>query len=157
MSRSRQPLESASMFWSGGCFSLLLVGIGIWLHFGFKENERILETGRKTTVTVLSKSKDVKGRSPVVEVRLDDLPEVAPFTRMLLGDQWEKAQPGGKLPYVYDPADPQGGVLGVPADRRGISPFLALGAGVFVVPFLVIGAVLKVREMNRKLRTPSSS
>jgi hypothetical protein len=151
MTRHRQPLESATMFWSGGCFSLLLAAIGIWLHFGVKENERILETGRKTTVTVLSKSKGLKGRSPVVEVRLDDLPDLAPFPRTLLGEQWEKAEPGGKLPYVYDPADPQGGVLGVPADRKGIPPFLALGAGVFVVPFLVIGAVLKVREMKRTL------
>lgn len=140
------------MFLSAAVFAVLLAVLGAWFLYSRRLDQRILETGRRTTVTVVSKYKDSKGRSKTVEVRLDEVPGEAPFIRTLLGDQWEQAQPGGTLPYVYDPADPRGGVLGTPQGKGEVSCFFAAGS-VFIVPFLVIGIVLKVRE--RKVRTPS--
>ncbi len=143
------------MFFSAAIFAVLLAILGSLGWYGRKVNQRILETGRKTTVTVLSKYKDFTGRtrSQTVEIRLDDLPGEAPFHRPLLGDQWEQAQPGGKLSYVYDPADPRGGVLGTPQSGREISCFFAAGS-LLIVPFLIVGIVLKVRERKTSGTAP---
>jgi hypothetical protein len=144
MSR-RAPLEARTMFLSAAIFAVLLGVIGALGAHGRNMDRKLLETGRRTTVTVLSKQKDSKGRSKSVEIRLDELSGEAPFTRTLLGDQWEQVQPGGKLSYVYDPADPRGGVLGTPQTGKEIGCFFAAGS-LLIVPFLIIGIVLKIRE-----------
>ena len=144
MSGRRRPLEARTMFLSAAVFAVLLAVAGGLGAYGRKMDQKLLETGRRTTVTVLSKQKDSKKRSSV-EIRLDERPGEAPFTRTLLGDQWEQVQPGGKLAYVYDPADPQGGVLGTPQSGKQIGWFFAAGS-LLIVPFLVIGIVLKIRR-----------
>jgi hypothetical protein len=133
------------MFLCAAIFAALLAVVGSLGLYGRRLDQKLLETGRRTTVTVLSKQKDPKGRSKSVEIRVDDLPGEAPFTRTLLGDQWEQAQPGGKLSYVYDPADPRGGVLGTPQSGREISCFFAAGS-LLIVPFLIAGIVIRARE-----------
>lgn len=140
------------MFLSAAVFAAIVAAIAGFLLYGSRENRRILATGRSTIVSVLSKHKSPKGGSSVVEIRMEEDPEGGTFFRTLLGEEWERAQPGGSLPYVYDPADPRGGVLGDPRKENSIPCFLAAGS-VFIVPFLVIGIALKVRE--RKVRTPS--
>ena len=145
MSGRRRPLEARTMFLSAAVFAVLLAVAGGLGAYGRKMDQKLLETGRRTTVTVLSKQKDSKGRSKSVEIRLDEVPGEAPFTRTLLGDQWEQVQPGGTLSYVYDPADPRGGVLGTPQTGREVGCFFAAGSLLFV-PFLIVGIVLKIRE-----------
>jgi hypothetical protein len=140
----RRPLEARTMFLSAGCFGILLALIGAFLLYSSGVDRRILETGRRTTVTVLSKHRDSKKQSPVVEIRLDEVPGEKPFYRTLLGDDWERAQPGGTLPYVYDPSDPRGGVLGSPQGKNAV-PYLFAAGSVFVIPFLAIGVFLKIR------------
>ena len=146
MSR-RSPFESRTMFLSAAFFAVLLAAVGALGAYGRKRDQKLLETGRRTAVTVLSKQKDSKGRSKTVEIRLDDVPGEAPFFRTLLGDQWEQVQPGGKLSYVYDPADPRGGVLGTPQSGREVSCFFAAGS-LLIVPFLIVGIVLQRRELK---------
>ena len=140
------------MFLSAALFAVLLAIVGSLGAYGRRMDRKLLETGRRTTVTVLSKTKDSKGRKSV-DIRLDEAPGEPPFTRTLSGDQWEQAQPGGKLPYVYDPADPRGGVLGTPQSGREISCFFAAGS-LLIVPFLVVGIVLKVRERKTSGAAP---
>jgi hypothetical protein len=146
-------MSARTMFLSAALFAVLLAAIGALGAYGRQRDRTLLETGRRTTVTVLSKDKDSKGRSKTVEIRLDEVPGEAPFFRTLLGDQWEQAQPGGKLPYVYDPADPRGGVLGTPQSGREISCFFAAGS-LLIVPFLIVGIVLKVRERKTSGAAP---
>ena len=152
----RRPLEARTMFLAGGSFAVLLAIAGTLGLLGRRADQKLLETGRRTTVTVLSKHKDFgrKSKTKAVEIRLDEVPGEAPFFRTLRGQQWEEAQPGGTLPYVYDPADPRGGVLGTPMSGSEVSCFFAAGL-LLVVPLLIVGVVLKLRE--RKLKSPSSS
>jgi hypothetical protein len=142
------------MFLSAAIFAFLLILIAGFMSYGIRETRRILETGRKMTVTVLSKHRDSKKTSPVVEIRLDEVPDVEPFWRTLRGIPWEGAQPGDKLSYVYEAGDPRGGVLGTPDLDNSLPCFFAAGS-VLVLPFLVVGTLLKRREL--RLRTPSSS
>jgi len=135
------------MFLSVALFAVLLAVVGALGAYGRHKDRQLMGTGRRTTVTVLSKHKDSKGRSKTVEIRLDDVPGEAPFFRTLLGEQWEQAHPGGTLSYVYDPADPRGGVLGTPQSGREVSCFFAAGS-LLIVPFLIVGIVLKRRELK---------
>ena len=139
------PIGSGSMFASAGCFAILIGLIAIFTVWNLREHRRILESGRKTTVTVLSKHKDPDGESPTVRVRLDERPSQEPFDRLLLGAEWDRAQPGDQLAYVYEPDHPTGGVLGTPWTGSTV-PTFAIAAGVLVAPFIVIGIVLKRRE-----------
>lgn len=152
--KSRGPLDSATMFGSAGCFATLLLLIAAFTAWNLGEHRRILEQGRKTTVTVLEKRKDIKGKSPTVRVRLDERPSQEPFERLLLGEEWDRAKPGDTLPYVYEEGNPTGGVLGTPSDTSTISLF-AVAASVFVAPFVAIGVVLRRRE--RRLRRTSGA
>lgn len=140
------------MFLTAGGFALILGIIGLWTAYASRVERRLLETGRKATVTVLSKHRDSKKTSPTVEIRLDEVPSEPPFHRMLLGEEWDRVKPGETLPYVYDPVDPRGGVLGNPQEKAAVPCFFA-AASLFIVPFLIIGIVLKVRER----RAPSAS
>lgn len=140
------------MFLSAGIFGVIIALLAAFILYAAREERRLLQTGRRTTVTVLSKHRDSKKRSPVVEIRLDEVPGEPPFTRTLLGEEWERVQPGGTLPYVYEPADPRGGVLGSPRGKNSL-PCFFVAASVFVVPLLVIGVLLRVRERNATTTT----
>jgi hypothetical protein len=135
------------MFLAAAIFGAMLAVIAGLIGFSVREEKRLLETGRRTSVVVVSKHRGKNSRS--VEVRLDGGP---PFQRSLGRDDWERVEPGGGLPYVYDPADPQAGLLGTPQPPGSVPCFFA-AASLLIVPFLVIGTVLRIRE--RKAAIPS--
>jgi hypothetical protein len=140
------------MFASAAVFGAILAIMTVFILYSQREEARILATGRRTTVTVVSKYTDRRKQSPGVEIRRDDAPGEGPFLRAVRRDDWERVEPGGTLPYVYDPADPQRGVLGTPQEPGALGCFYA-AASVLIVPFLLIGIVLKIRE--RRATTPS--
>jgi hypothetical protein len=140
------------MFLAAAVFAGLLGAITVWIAYAVRYERRLLETGRKSTVTVVSKHRDSKKTSPSVEIRLDDAPSEPPFFRTLLGDEWDRVKPGDKLAYVYDPADPRGGVLGRPQGTSALPCFMG-AASMLIVPFLIVGIVLRIRER----RAPAAS
>lgn len=140
------------MFGTAAGFGAILATMTGFILYSQREEGRLLETGRRTTVTVLSKHGGQGKQSRSVEVRLDEVPAEKPFFRLVGHDDWKNAEPGGTLPYVYDPADPLGGVLGTPQGKGAVPCFFA-AASVLGLPFLVIGIVLKIRQ--RKVTTPS--
>jgi hypothetical protein len=142
---SSKRITSGTMFASAAIFGALLLLVSLGAAYAARETKRILETGRKTTATVLSKERPSGRGSPSVEIRIDELPAVEPFRRTLFGEEFRRTNPGDKLPYVYDPADPQGGVLGTPQSAESKACFFA-AASSFAVIFLLAGMGLKLRE-----------
>lgn len=140
------------MFGTAAGFGAILACMTGFMRYAEREEARLLQTGRRTTVTVLSKHGGTRKQSPAVEIRFDEAPGEKPFYRSLRRDEWEKVEPGGTLPYVFDPADPQGGVLGTPQEKDAVPCFFA-AASLLILPFLVLGIVLKIRE--RKVTAPS--
>jgi hypothetical protein len=141
------PIESRTMFLSAGIFMAILLAMMAFVSYARRQTERILRNGRPTRVTVLDKEKTRKGTTSV-QVRLDEAPGREPFWRLYREDDFALLKAGDTLAYVYEPEFPEGGVLGTPDIGSHLSGY-ALVFAVFVLPFLVAGSILKVRERFR--------
>ena len=146
-------MESSTMFLSDAIFGAILLAMSAFVLYGESEEKRIRAKGRPSQVVVLDKQKDKKGTTSV-QVRLPDRPGSEPFWRVFRDADWEKLKPGDPIPYVYEPEFPEAGILGIPRARNNVGMFCLI-FGVFVAPFLLIGAAIKRRELRRKASATS--
>lgn len=141
-------MKSSTLFLSAAIFGAILLAMTAFVVYGEREEKRIRETGRSSSLVVLDKQKDRKGTTSV-QVRLPDRPGSESFWRVYLDPGWDALKAGDSIPYVYEPEFPEAGILGPPRARNNAGMF-CLAFGVFVAPFLLIGAFVKRRELRQK-------
>lgn len=124
-------------------FGTAVVGLGIFLHYGARETDRIIRTGQRATATVTDKE-IVKGYGRRVDTyRFTYTVEgQAPKNKPLRRETWESIKVGDRFVYYFDPAEPEFGFSEPEIEMsRDVGGWFLWGS-FLVVPFLVVAFLL---------------
>lgn len=129
-------------------FGIGVTLMGILIHYGAQETDRIINTGKRATATITNKEIDPGGPRRVSTYWIDYSIEGMTSTKhkQVRKPMWDSIKVGDKFVYYYDAEEPEFGFSEPEVEMgKDVSGWFLWGS-VLVVPFLIIALVLWLRQ-----------